>query len=305
MHGMHCETMSGTRMKEPICGSSDEPCHNNSDLRVSLRKLIESHGVDTVKRVLSSIEAANPVATRRSPGRPVGPAIDDWPSLKKAAAIWRQQGGGPVWPPLIAVGESLPGESESNARRLLTRLQTPGRAWRDQFERAGIRDFQRAAWNRKIKRAAFRAGSRYVVALFTLVCLCVHNPDFYTDPQWTDILDILRRNHSPLTVEDIVILIQESPAAKTIPFHLIRYDSIYYLCFGSLDFDELENPPTLVEETLTIDELVIVMGQDCSIKVDIAQGWSAAKTVPFYVFSFGSVDYLVPMRLAPLDAASS
>jgi hypothetical protein len=154
-HGMRCETTSDTRMEEPIHASSDGSCQNNSDLRVVLRKLIEFHGVDTVKRVLSSIEATNP---SRSRGRPAGPAIDDWPSLKKAAAIWRQSGGGPVWPPLIAVGESLPGERESNARRLLTRLLTPGRACRDQFERAGIGDFQIAARKRKIQRADSEPG---------------------------------------------------------------------------------------------------------------------------------------------------
>jgi hypothetical protein len=292
-------------MEEPICGSPDGPCRNNSDLRVVLGKLIEIHGADTVKRVLSSIEAANPVENSRSPGRPAGIAIDDWPALKEAAAIWRQQGGGPVWPALIAVGEALPGVSESNARRLLTRLLTPGRAWRDQFERAGIPDFRTAAWQRKIERAAFRAGSRYVMALFTWVCtLWVHKPDPHTDQEWTDILDSLRRNFPPLTIEDIIILTRESPAANTIPFHLIRYNSIYYLLLGSLYFDVLENPYTLGEETITIGELVIV-DQDCSIKVNIAQGWSAAKTVPFYVFSFGSVDCLVPMPLAPLDASSN
>src|SRR5438105_1712140 len=130
-------------MEEPICGSPDGPCQINSDLKDTLRKLVEFHGADTVKRVLNSIEATNP---SRSRGRPAGPAIDDWPSLKKAAAIWRQHGGGSVWPALIAVGEMLPGVSESNARRLLTRLLTPGRACRDQFERAGIRDFRIAAW---------------------------------------------------------------------------------------------------------------------------------------------------------------
>jgi hypothetical protein len=302
---MHFETMGDTRMEEPICGSPDGPCHNNSDLRVVLRKLIEFHGADSVKRVLRSIEAANPVANSRSPGRPAGPAIDDWPSLKKAAAIWRQQGGGPVWPPLIAVGESLPGERESNARRLLTRLLTPGRACRDQFERAGIGDFRIAAWKRKIERAAFRAGSRYVVALFKWVCtLWVHNPDPHTDPESADILDLLHRNFPPLTVEDIVVLTQETPATKIFPFHLIRCNSIYYLLLGSLYSDALENPYTLGEEAITIDELVIV-DKDCSIKVNIAQEWSAAKTVPFYVFSFDSVDCLVPMPLAPLDASSN
>ena len=299
-------------MEEPTLGSLEETSENNSDLRIVLRELIRAHGADAVKRELRSIEAAKPVENPRSRGRPVGPAIDDWPSLKKAAAIWRQSGGGPVWPPLIAVGESLPGERESNARRLLTRLLTPEWACRDQFERAGISDFQIAARKRQIQRAAFRAGSRYIVALFTWVStLWVHNPDPHTDQEWNDILDILRRSCPPLTVEDIVILTQASSPIKAIPFHLIRCNSIYYLSFGPVDFDALENPPTLLEETptileetLTIDELVIV-GQDRSIKVNIAQGSSAAKAVPFYVFSFGSVDYLVPVGLAPLDASSS
>ena len=242
-------------MEEPIHASPDGSCQNNSDLRVVLRKLIKFHGADTVKRVLSSIEATN-----RPRGRPAGPAINDWPSLKKAAAIWRQQGGGPVWPPLIAVGESLPGERESNARRLLTRLLTPEYAWEDQFERAGIRDFQLAAWNRKIKRALGRAGSRYVLALFRCATVWLRNSEPHTDQVWTDEVDKLHRNLLPLTIEDIIILTQESPVLKTFPFYLICCDSIYYLFFGSLDFEPepLEYRLTHIEQIMPIKELVIV-----------------------------------------------
>jgi hypothetical protein len=183
MRRMHCETMSDTRMEEPICGSPDGPCQNNFDLRIVLGKLIEIHGADAVKRVLSSIEAANPVENSRSPGRPAGIAIDDWPSLKEAAAIWRQRGGGPLWPALIAVGETLPGVSESNARRLLSRLLNTERGWHDQFERAGISDFRLATWGRKIDRAYTRAGPRYRKAfLNALLTIRFSDPDPDMDP---------------------------------------------------------------------------------------------------------------------------
>jgi hypothetical protein len=59
-------------------------------------------------------------------------------ALQAAAAIWRRQGGGPIWPALIAVAKTLRGEPESNARRLLSRLLQIGQ---EDFERADIGDF--------------------------------------------------------------------------------------------------------------------------------------------------------------------
>jgi hypothetical protein len=85
-------------MQEPTLGSPEEASQNNSDLRIVLRQLIAAHGADTVRRELSSIEAARPVENPRSRGRPAGPAIDDWPALREAAAIWRRQG----WRPGLA-----------------------------------------------------------------------------------------------------------------------------------------------------------------------------------------------------------
>jgi hypothetical protein len=213
-------------------GSLDGSRQNNSDLMIVLRKLIEAHGADAVKRALRSIEAATPVENPRSRGRPAGPAIDDLPSLREAAAIWRQRGGGPVWPALIAVAESLPGETESNARRLLGRLSSTGRGWGDQFERAGIGDFWFAAWDRKLYRVLTRAGPRYKKAFYTAILTAeVQNPNSDFDPE---LIDILRRGLPPLTYEDIVILTQDSPTAKIFPWHLISSGSAYYLVFGRL-----------------------------------------------------------------------
>jgi hypothetical protein len=196
-----------------------------------LRELIGAHGADAVKRELRSIEAAKPVENPRSRGRPVGPAIDDWPSLREAAAIWRERSGGPIWPALIAAAKSLPGESESNARRLLSRLLGKGGSW-EEFERAGIRDFKMAAWDRKIHRVITRAGPSYKQAFFkAILSLVLQNPKPDDDPKF---IDIIRRCIDPLTVEDIAILTQDSQAKKTLPFNLISSGSGYHLVFGRL-----------------------------------------------------------------------
>ena len=217
-------------MEEPTLGSLEETSENNSDLRIVLRELIRAHGADAVKRELRSIEAAKPVENPRSRGRPVGPAIDDWPSLREAAAIWRERGGGPVWPALLAVAKSLPGESESNVRRLFGRVLSKGCS--DEFERAGIGDFMMAAWERKIHRVITRAGPGYKQAFFTtLLTWAVQNPDPDLDPVF---IDILRHCLPPLTVKDIAILTQNSQAAKTLPFSLISSDSGYHLVLGRL-----------------------------------------------------------------------
>jgi hypothetical protein len=147
-------------MQEPTLGSLEEASQSNSDLRIVLRELIRAHGTDAMKRELRSIEG-KPVENPRSRGRPVGPAIDDWPSLREAAAIWRERGGGPVWPALIAVAKSLPGESESHTRRLHGRLLSKGRGSLAEVARAGIVDFWMAAWDRKIRRMIAR-GARYI-----------------------------------------------------------------------------------------------------------------------------------------------
>jgi hypothetical protein len=83
----------------------------------------------------------------------------------KAAAIWRQQGCGPVWPALTAVAKSLRGEPESNARRLFSRLLETGLGWGEEFERAGIDDFSQAARDRKVMRTLVR-DARYTIAFF-------------------------------------------------------------------------------------------------------------------------------------------
>jgi hypothetical protein len=145
MHRMRDETRNGGRMEQPTLCSPDRICQGDSELRVVLQQLIEAHGIPGVKQVLRRIEAANQVETTRSRGRPPGPAIDDLPALQKAAAIWRQQGCGPVWPALTAVAKSLRGEPESNARRLLSRLQETGPGWTEKFVRAGIHDFSAAS----------------------------------------------------------------------------------------------------------------------------------------------------------------
>ena len=241
-------------MEQPTFGSPDGPCEKNSDLRVALRKLIEAHGADTVKRVLNSIEAANPVENPRSRGRPVGPAINDWPSLKRAATIWRQQGGGPVWPALIAVAKSLHGESESNARRLLGRLLKLGRDWDGQFERAGIHDFRMAAWNRRIDRAVTRAGPRYRQALATAAKYWAQLFDPGTHPVLTDMIRRTSRQEFPLTLEDIVILTQDSPAAAVLPFSLVYDGSAYYLIFRRIFVSDRSGPPINVKEVVVRDK---------------------------------------------------
>ena len=239
-------------MEQPTFGSPDGPCEKNSDLRVALRKLIEAHGADTVKRVLNSIEAANPVENPRSRGRPVGPAINDWPSLKRAATIWRQQGGGPVWPALIAVAKSLHGESESNARRLLSRLLKLGRDWDGQFERAGIHDFRMAAWNRRIDRAVTRAGPRYRQALATAAMYWAQLFDPGTHSVLTDMIRRTSRQEFPLTLEDIVVLTQDSPAV--LPCSLVYDGSRYYLIFRRIFVSDRYGPPINVKEVVIRDK---------------------------------------------------
>jgi hypothetical protein len=217
-------------MEEPTLGSLEETSQNNSDLRIALRELIAAHGADAVKRELRNIEAAKPVENPRSRGRPLGPAIDDWPSLREAAAIWRERGRGPVWPALMAVAKSLPGESESNARRLLNRLRSEGRS--SEFERAaGIGDFCIAAWDRKIRRLITRAEPRYKQA-FIKDILKLDDED--SDPNHNTLvfIAIIRSCTPPLIVEDIIIRTRDLKAAKTGPLNLISSASDYDLVFG-------------------------------------------------------------------------
>ena len=217
-------------MQEPTLGSLEEASQNSSDLRIVLRQLIAAHGADTVRRELSSIEAARPVENPRSRGRPAGPAIDDWPALREAAPIWRERGRCPVWPALIAVAKSLPGESESNARRLLNRLQS--KSCSDEFNRAGIDDLWMAAWYSKIRRVITRAEPRYKQAFIMMITTFgTQNPDPDHDPAF---IAIIRHCTPPLTVEAIAIFTKGLNAAKTLaraaPYgRVICSDSGYHL----------------------------------------------------------------------------
>jgi len=141
---------------EPTLCSTDRICQEDTDLRVVLQQLIEAHGMPAVKQVFRSIEAANPVKNTRPRGRPRGPAINDLPALQEAAAIWRQQGSGWVWPALTAVAKSLRGEPRSTTRRLFYRLQETGPDSVEKFVRAGIDDFC-AASHRNFVRALGQA----------------------------------------------------------------------------------------------------------------------------------------------------
>ena len=182
MHRMRDETRNGGRMEQPTLCSPDRICQGDSELQVVLQQLIEAHGIPAVKQVLRRIEAANQVETTRSRGRPPGPAIDDLPALQKAAAIWRQQGCGPVWPALTAVAKSLRGEPESNARRLFSRLLETGLGWGEEFERAGIDDFSQAARDRKVMRTLVR-DVRYTIAFFRTM-----RELFPEDPKLADLI---------------------------------------------------------------------------------------------------------------------
>ena len=217
-------------MEEPTLGSLEEISQNNSNLRIVLRELIRVHGADTVKRELRGIEAAKPVENPRSRGRPVGPAIDDWPSLREAAAIWRERGGGPVWPALLAVAKSLPGESESNARRLLSRLLNKDRGSAAEFKRAGIGDFWMAAWDSKIRRVITRAEPRYKQAFIQrILTFEIGIPDPNRDPIF---IAVIRSCTPPLIAEDIAIRTQDLKAGETPPFHRLSSNSDYDLVFG-------------------------------------------------------------------------
>jgi hypothetical protein len=218
-------------MEAPALGSLDGACQNSSKLRIELRKLIKAYGADVVKRVLRNIEATNPVENRRSRGRPVGPAIDDLPSLSRAAVMWRERGGGPVWPALTAVAKSLPGESESNARRLLNRLLNEESGWHDRFKRAGIDDFWKAAWERKIIRLMHRASRGYRDKVSAM--LKVQNPA----PSGDLVNDYICFCVPLLTTEEIFIMFQEAHAAKLIPFNIISRGGQYDLVFDSHPLD--------------------------------------------------------------------
>jgi hypothetical protein len=211
-------------MEAPALGSLDGACQNSSKLRIELRKLIRAYGADVVERVLH-IEATNPVENCRSRGRPVGPAIDDLPSLSRAAVVWRERGGGPVWPALTAVAKSLPGESESNARRLLNRLLNEESVWHDRFKRAGIDDFWKAAWERKTIRLMNRSLRRYEDKVSAMLKAQNYAPS-------GDLLnDYICFCVPLLTTKEVVIRIQEAHAAKLIPFNIISRGCQYDLVF--------------------------------------------------------------------------
>ena len=205
MHRMRDETRNGGRMEQPTLCSPDRICQGDSELRVVLQQLIEAHGIPAVKQVLRRIEAANQVETTRSRGRPPGPAIDDLPALQEAAAIWRQQGRGPVWPALTAVAKSLRGDPESNTRRLLSRLLETRLGFGEELERAGIGYFSQAARERKAIRTLVRDVDRCTGELIKTMSEFLP----HVDPKWSNLFessgDAFR---GIITLEDVEILVQ-------------------------------------------------------------------------------------------------
>jgi hypothetical protein len=181
-------------MKQGSLCSPDRTRQGHSELRVVLQQLVETHGMPAVKQVLRSIEAANLVENTRSRGRPRGPAIDDFPALQEAAAIWRRQGGGPVWPALTAVAKSLRGEPQSNARRLLSRLQDTRPCWTEKFVRAGINDFSAASLR------------KFVLALGQAVINKTNVKLTYTLEEYQELNELvpLFRNELAATLRDVM-----------------------------------------------------------------------------------------------------
>jgi hypothetical protein len=248
-------------------------------------KLMEAHGVHAVKQMLRSIEAANPVENTRSRGRPAGPAINDWPALQAAAAIWRRQGGGPIWHALIAVAKTLRGEPESNARRLLSRLLEIGQ---EDFERADIGDFWFASFKRKILRVLLRAGPRYLHAHMKVISKLHHDDP---DELWFEISQ--KFISEPLTLEDIAILTKPSPATKIFPCHLLSCNSRYLLFLGDVFFSGVEPGNTILKQVIKFDDLTIT-DVDCSVDVKISQDLPPDKTVLFDVVPYNFINYLAP-----------
>jgi hypothetical protein len=271
-------------MEQPSLGSPDRIYQEDSEIRVVLQELIEAHGISAVKQVLRSIESANPVENTRSRGRPAGPAIDDWPALQDAAAIWRQRGGGPVWPALTAVAKSLRGQPESNARRLFSRILERGRG--EDFERAGIGDFRSAAFERLILRAVYRAGPRYFFAVLKMIVHLEPSLQHITFP--------------PLTLEDIVILIQPSPLSKIFPLHLINRDSYYVLYNGELKLPQPKPRPIALENAITFDDITI-MDYHRSTDVKLSQDLASARPVLFDLIPYPPENLLIPRQPIALD----
>ena len=290
MHRMRDETRNGGRMEQPTLCSPDRICQGDSELQVVLQQLIEAHGIPAVKQVLRRIEAANQVETTRSRGRPPGPAIDDLPALQKAAAIWRQQGCGPVWPALTAVAKSLRGEPESNARRLFSRLLETGLGWGEEFERAGIDDFSQAARDRKVMRTLVR-DARYTIAFFRTM-----RELFPEDPKLADLIESTGNMFRGfITMEDVAILIQPS-IAKIIPFHLIHLRNEFYLLyFGRIVFNQPIRCPIRSEHPITFEDLIIA--NSCRfVDVKISRDFGPAKTIFFDILPFDSFSYLIPRQ---------
>ena len=282
-------------MEQRSLCSPDQICQDDLELRVVLHQLIKAHGVHAVEQELRSIEAANQVENTRSRGRPTGPAIDDWPALQEAAAIWRQQGYGPVWPALIAVAKSLRGEPESNARRLFSRLLETGPSWGEEFERAGIGDFSQAARDRardrKVMRTLVRDVARYTIAFIRTMSKLL--PD---DPKLADLIESTGNAfRGIITLEDVEILIQPS-IAKTNLFHLMHIRNEFYLLyFGKIVFNQPIRRPTRSEHPITFEDLIIANSYR-SVDVKISRDFGTAKTIFFDILPFDSVSYLIPRR---------
>ena len=262
-------------MEQPTLCSPDRICQGDSELQVVLQQLIEAHGIPAVKQVLRRIEAANQVETTRSRGRPPGPAIDDLPALQKAAAIWRQQGCGPVWPALTAVAKSLRGEPESNARRLFSRLLETGLGWGEEFERAGIDDFSQAARDRKVMRTLVRDVARYTIAFIRTMSKLL--PD---DPKLADLIESTGNAfRGIITLEDVEILIQPS-IAKTNLFHLMHIRNEFYLLyFGGIVFNQPIRCPIRSEHPITFEDLIIA--NSCRF-VDVKISRDLDRPKPFF-----------------------
>ena len=284
-------------MEQRSLCSPDQICQDDPELRVVLQQLIKAHGVHAVEQELRSIEAANQVENTRSRGRPTGPAIDDWPALQEAAAIWRQQGYGPVWPALIAVAKSLRGEPESNARRLLSRLQETRPGWDENYRRAGIGDLRSAVFDRKIRRVITRTGPHYLAALVKAVS------NLYRDDAeqlWW--VESVRKDFGSLTLEDIAILISPSPAQRLFPYHLINLDSRYVLLSGDLCLPETP-PKIILQDPIIFNELTIAH-LSRKVHVTLSEESTSDEAIGFDIIPYKHWNYLVSRYDRPCKSIS-
>ena len=169
------------------------------DLKSALQSLVASFGAEAVKRAARRITAATTI--RRPRGRPRGPALDDWPALKQAAADWRRTArDAAVYPSLINVAGALPGQRDSNAKRLLARLRA--RSWDelDRFYDERIGDFYAAACaGRYGRRDPFTTpGPQQEAAIFVIHQMALRSG--------IAVVDYTPRFRPALFVEDLVAI---------------------------------------------------------------------------------------------------